>query len=195
MIRDAHPVLQAFLGTLMTWGITALGASFVFVTKKRNRKLLDVCLGFAAGVMTAASFWSLLAPGIEMAEESGVYGAEGEYAFGPTAIGFIFGALFVAATDFGMKKLMQHHPTAAESGHGCYCYCCCCTHFFKGKLSGSETASEDMSIPPCEMEVVAMEPEKGGECCDNSDCIVNNNDDNNKLSSNAQLAIGQSDLW
>ena len=79
MLRGANPVLQAFLGTLMTWGITALGASFVFVTKKRNRKLLDVCLGFAAGVMTAASFWSLLAPGIEMAENSGLYGPEGQW--------------------------------------------------------------------------------------------------------------------
>ena len=116
MIRDANPILQAFLGTLMTWGITALGASFVFVTKKRNRKLLDVCLGFAAGVMTAASFWSLLNPGIERAVESGIYGAEGQYAFGPAAIGFLLGALFVAAADFGMKKLTKTRKKSEDAG-------------------------------------------------------------------------------
>ena len=111
MIYGANPVLQAFLGTLMTWGITALGSGFVFVTKSRNRKLLDVCLGFAAGVMTAASFWSLLAPGIERAKESGLYGKTGQYAFGPAAIGFLLGALFVAAADAAMKRLTKD-PTS-----------------------------------------------------------------------------------
>ena len=177
MIRDAHPVLQAFLGTLMTWGITALGASFVFVTKKRNRKLLDVCLGFAAGVMTAASFWSLLAPGIEMAEESGVYGAEGEYAFGPTAIGFILGALFVAGADFGMKKLTRN-PTTTESGSGS------CCRFFKGKLSDKPSSSEVISIPPAETDAVANEgydPEKTS-----GDDEPNNNN---------RLGAGRADSW
>ena len=67
-----------------------------FVTQ---RKVLDGSLGFAAGVMTAASFWSLLAPAIELAETSGSYGAEGEWAFLPVALGFLLGALFVYAAD------------------------------------------------------------------------------------------------
>lgn len=65
------PVMQAFLATIFTWGVTALGASLVFFFKKVNQSVLNAMLGFAAGVMTAASFWSLLAPGIEMAEELG----------------------------------------------------------------------------------------------------------------------------
>lgn len=60
---------------------------------------MDGSLGFAAGVMTAASFWSLLAPAIELAELSGTYGADGEWAFLPVAFGFLLGALFVYAAD------------------------------------------------------------------------------------------------
>ena len=60
--------LQAFLATCFTWGITALGASLVIFFKKINKNVMDAMLGFAAGVMIAASFWSLLSPGIEMAE-------------------------------------------------------------------------------------------------------------------------------
>jgi len=61
-------VTQAFLATLFTWGVTALGAAAVFFTSSVNRRLLDLSLGFAAGVMIAASFWSLLAPSIALAE-------------------------------------------------------------------------------------------------------------------------------
>lgn len=61
-----HPVMQALIGTLFTWGVTALGASLVFLFKSINKKVLNGMLGFAAGVMIAASFWSLLAPAIEM---------------------------------------------------------------------------------------------------------------------------------
>lgn len=64
-----------------------------------QRKLLDVSLGFAAGVMTAASYWSLLKPAIEMCEESGIYGLEGQYAFLPVGAGFLLGAVFVFGTD------------------------------------------------------------------------------------------------
>lgn len=69
-----------------------------------QRKVLDGSLGFAAGVMTAASFWSLLAPAIELAETSGSYGAEGEWAFMPVAFGFLLGALFVYAADEFMSS-------------------------------------------------------------------------------------------
>ncbi len=65
---NLHPVLQAFLATLFTWAITALGASVVFFFKKVNKSIMDAMLGFAAGVMIAASFWSLLEPAIAMAE-------------------------------------------------------------------------------------------------------------------------------
>ena len=65
------PVLAAFYATLFTWGLTALGASLVFFVKSMNRALLDGLLGFTGGVMVAASFWSLLAPGIEMSPGEG----------------------------------------------------------------------------------------------------------------------------
>lgn len=76
----------------------------------RQRKLLDVSLGFAAGVMVAASYWSLLAPAIEMATESKTYGAEGEYAFVPVAVGFLVGAAFVYGTDVLISTLGIQSP-------------------------------------------------------------------------------------
>lgn len=75
-----------------------------------QRKLLDVSLGFAAGVMVAASYWSLLAPAIEMATESKTYGEEGEYAFVPVAVGFIVGAAFVYGTDVLISTLGIQSP-------------------------------------------------------------------------------------
>ena len=67
--NNLSPVLQAFLACLFTWSITALGASIVFFFKKVNKTLMDALLGFAAGVMIAASFFSLISPALEMAEE------------------------------------------------------------------------------------------------------------------------------
>ncbi len=64
---NLNPIIQAFLATLFTWSITALGAALVFLFKKVNKNIMDAMLGFAAGVMIAASFWSLLSPAIEMA--------------------------------------------------------------------------------------------------------------------------------
>lgn len=64
------PIVQALLATLFTWFVTALGSSTVFLFKNINKKVLNGMLGFAAGVMIAAGFWSLLAPAISMAEES-----------------------------------------------------------------------------------------------------------------------------
>lgn len=68
VLMDLHPVIQALLATLFTWAVTALGASVVFFFKKVNKTVMDAMLGFAAGVMIAASFWSLLEPSIAMAE-------------------------------------------------------------------------------------------------------------------------------
>lgn len=71
-LLEYNPVLLALYATLFTWGVTALGSSMVFFFKTINQKILNSMLGFAAGVMIAASFWSLLQPAIDMAEESGV---------------------------------------------------------------------------------------------------------------------------
>lgn len=92
------PVWGALLATTFTWLITALGACFVFFFKDMSRRLLDGMLGFTGGVMIAASFWSLLAPSIEMSSGEGLIKAM------PAAIGFALGALFL----FGMDRLLPH---------------------------------------------------------------------------------------
>ncbi|XP_074649812.1 zinc transporter ZIP11-like [Tubulanus polymorphus] len=99
MLAGINPVFQAILGTFFTWGLTAAGSALVFVFSKGQRKVLDGSLGFAAGVMTAASYWSLLAPAIEMAENSGMYGKDGQLAFIPVSVGFSIGAAFVYYAD------------------------------------------------------------------------------------------------
>lgn len=95
------PVTQALIATLFTWGVTAAGAALVFFTKEINRKLMDSMLGFAAGVMIAASFWSLLSPGIEMAEQLG------QIPWMSAAIGFLSGGIFMRLID---KFLPHLHP-------------------------------------------------------------------------------------
>lgn len=90
---ELNPVVLALLATLFTWGCTAFGAAFVFSTKKANPLVFDSMLAFAGGVMIAASFWSLLAPGIEMAESQAVP------AYIPAAIGFLLGGLFLMLVD------------------------------------------------------------------------------------------------
>ncbi|KAK3091807.1 hypothetical protein FSP39_022765 [Pinctada imbricata] len=105
MIAGYNAIFQTFLGTLFTWGLTALGSALVFVFHSSQRKVLDASLGFAAGVMTAASYWSLLAPAIEMAEHSGIYGDNGQWAFIPVSVGFILGAVFVYGADVLMPYL------------------------------------------------------------------------------------------
>nr|XP_055031080.1 zinc transporter ZIP11-like isoform X1 [Misgurnus anguillicaudatus] len=102
MLLGYSPVVQALFGTLFTWGLTAAGAALVFIFSSKQRRILDGSLGFAAGVMLAASYWSLLAPAIEMAEESGKYG---DFAFFPVAVGFGLGALFVYLADVMMPVL------------------------------------------------------------------------------------------
>jgi ZIP family zinc transporter len=96
------PVTQALIATLFTWFVTALGAGIVFSFKKVNQKFLDAMLGFAAGVMIAASFWSLLAPAIEMTEEFSSLPS-----WVPATTGFLAGGLFLAAID---KVLPHLHP-------------------------------------------------------------------------------------
>jgi len=102
MLADQTPVVQALLGTLLTWGLTAAGSACVFFLRGPQERLLASSLGFAAGVMTAASFWSLLAPAIDMAAEGGLYGADGRWAFAPVAAGFLLGGGFVFLCDYLM---------------------------------------------------------------------------------------------
>uniref|UniRef100_A0A3P8TX78 Zinc transporter ZIP11 n=1 Tax=Amphiprion percula TaxID=161767 RepID=A0A3P8TX78_AMPPE len=104
MLEGYSPVTQALLGTLFTWGLTAAGAALVFVFSNRQKRILDGSLGFAAGVMLAASYWSLLAPAIDMAEDSGKYGS---FAFVPVAVGFSLGAAFVYFADLAMPLLVR----------------------------------------------------------------------------------------
>lgn len=107
-----HPVLQALIAGLFTWGITAAGAAIVFLFKKIDRRLLDAMLGFAAGVMIAASFWSLLAPAIEMAEAA--HG--GPPAWVPAAVGFLMGGLFLFMVDRILPHLHLDQPIAMAEG-------------------------------------------------------------------------------
>jgi ZIP family zinc transporter len=96
--ESIDPILAALYATLFTWFLTALGASLVFFFKSMNRAVLDGMLGFTGGVMVAASFWSLLAPAIEMSS------GEGFVKVFPAAVGFLLGALFL----FGLDKVLPH---------------------------------------------------------------------------------------
>lgn len=99
------PLYQSLLAGCFTWGVTALGASVVFVTRTVNRRLLSAMMGFAAGVMIAASFWSLLVPAIDMAEAQGVPG------WMPATLGFLLGGAFLRGADGVLPHL---HPGATR---------------------------------------------------------------------------------
>lgn len=104
--RTLSPLVQALLAGCFTWFVTGLGAAIVFVTRQVNRKLLDVMMGFAAGVMIAASFWSLLVPSIEMAS------AQGAVRWLPAVAGFLGGGIFLRLADATLPHL---HPGARMS--------------------------------------------------------------------------------
>jgi ZIP family zinc transporter len=97
-ILDYDPVLLALIATLFTWMVTALGASMVFFFKSINKKVLNAMLGFAAGVMIAASFWSLLKPAIDMTEGTGLP------IWLPALVGFLAGGAFLLIVD----KILPH---------------------------------------------------------------------------------------
>jgi ZIP family zinc transporter len=92
------PILQALLATLFTWLVTTLGAATVFLFRSVDRRVLNSMLGFAAGVMIAASFWSLLAPALEMAADGPLP------AWIPAAVGFLLGGAFL----WGMDRILPH---------------------------------------------------------------------------------------
>ena len=106
------PVLvQALLGTGFTWFMTALGAATIFLGRNLGRKTLDWMLGFAAGVMIAASYWSLLAPAIALAEENG----DGP-AWVPAVVGFLLGGAFLRGLDLVLPHLHLNMPITESEG-------------------------------------------------------------------------------
>jgi ZIP family zinc transporter len=105
-----NPVVQALAATLFTWFLTALGAGLVFFFRNINRKVLDGMLGFAAGVMIAASYWSLLAPAIEMAEQGSLP------AWVPATAGFLMGGFFLYIIDKILPHLHLGFPMEEAEG-------------------------------------------------------------------------------
>ena len=98
---ELNPIVQALFATIFTWLLTAVGASFVFFMKTMSRRVLDLMLGFAAGVMIAASVWSLLIPAMDLAE------ADGIAPWLPALAGFLLGGVFLFTVD----RILPHiHP-------------------------------------------------------------------------------------
>lgn len=104
-LKSASPILLALLATLFTWGVTAMGAALVFFFRELNKRVLNTMLGFAAGVMIAASFWSLLKPAIEMSA------ANGTPSWLPAVVGFLGGGAFLLAID----KILPHLHMGLEA--------------------------------------------------------------------------------
>ncbi len=103
-----HPVLQALAGGLFTWLVTAAGSVPVFFARRPGRRFMDAMLGMAAGVMMAASYWSLLAPAIEMSEKLG------GIKWLPAVVGFVLGAVVLRVAD----RLLPHlHPSLCDVPH------------------------------------------------------------------------------
>ena len=107
---EYDPVILAVAATTFTWLVTALGSSLVFFFKTINQRVLNAMLGFAAGVMIAASFWSLLAPAIEMAED------QGDPAWLPAVVGFVTGGAFLLIIDQILPHLHFRLPTEHAEG-------------------------------------------------------------------------------
>lgn len=106
MIESISPILLALLATIFTWGMTALGSAVVFFFKKINKNIMDGMLGFAAGVMIAASFWSLLSPAISMAESLNIK------AWLIVFLGFFSGGLLLFISDNFYKHYIIKNPKA-----------------------------------------------------------------------------------
>jgi ZIP family zinc transporter len=107
-LTTLSPTTQALLAGIFTWLMTSLGAAAVFLSREPGRRFLDTSLGFAAGVMIAASFWSLLAPSIEMSREQGLP------SWLPPAVGFLAGGLFLRLVDF----LLPHLHAGFDNAEG-----------------------------------------------------------------------------
>jgi ZIP family zinc transporter len=109
-LSHLNPILLALIAGLFTWGVTTLGAATVFLTKEVNKTLLNAMLGFSAGVMIAASFWSLLAPAIEMSAQAGIP------KWLPACIGFMAGGAFLRLMDKFLPHLHLNMPIDKAEG-------------------------------------------------------------------------------
>jgi ZIP family zinc transporter len=109
-LEGQSPIVQALLATCFTWFVTGAGAGLVFIFKKINRQVLDGMLGFAAGVMIAASYWSLLAPAIEMAENGSLP------AWIPATVGFLLGGAFLWLVDAILPHMHPGFPAGETEG-------------------------------------------------------------------------------
>jgi len=109
-LQNFHPIVQALLATCFTWAVTALGAATVFAARDVSKRVLDTMLGFAGGVMIAASYWSLLAPSIEMSEGGNLP------VWVPPAVGFLIGAIFLLGIDKVLPHLHLGFPTEEAEG-------------------------------------------------------------------------------
>jgi ZIP family zinc transporter len=109
-LRDLSPVTQVLIATGFTWGMTMLGAALVFLTREVKRWVLDAMLGFAAGVMIAASYFSLLAPSIEFAEAGGIS------PWIPAVVGFLAGGIFLRGLDRVLPHLHPRSPMRDAEG-------------------------------------------------------------------------------
>jgi len=109
-LEGLHPVVQALIATCFTWALTAVGAAAVFLARQPSRRMLDGMLGFAGGVMIAASFWSLLAPAIEMSAGQGVP------IWLPATVGFLLGGVCLRGIDLVLPHL--HPGLSSEHAEG-----------------------------------------------------------------------------
>ena len=104
---NLNPVWQGLLATLFTWLVTALGAGMVFFFRPAHRRALDLMMGFAAGVMLAACFWSLLAPAIALSA------ALSRNAWVSPTAGFLLGGAFILGSDILLSRAALSHPKGA----------------------------------------------------------------------------------
>ncbi len=109
-LEPFNPVVQTLFGTGFTWFMTAAGAAVVFFARDLDRRLLDGMLGFAAGVMIAASYWSLLAPAIEMSQTGSLP------AWIPATVGFLVGGTFLRLVDLILPHLHRGEPVEKAEG-------------------------------------------------------------------------------
>ena len=106
---ELPPVLQGLLATIFTYSVTALGAATVLFFKSVNKKVLNAMMGFSAGVMIAASFWSLLAPAVELSV------ALTGNAWGIVGLGFSAGGVFVIGADVLLSRILRKSKSAKRS--------------------------------------------------------------------------------
>lgn len=107
-LETLNPVLLALMGGVFTWGMTAMGAVLVFFFKSISKSVLNTMLGFAAGVMVAASFWSLLLPALELSKNDAM-------PWLPLVAGFSLGGLFLLLADHIVPHL---HPNTNDAPEG-----------------------------------------------------------------------------